>query len=197
MKILTIGDTPCKALWDYFDQARLDGIDLILSSGDLPAEYLSFLVTFAHCPLLYVHGNHDDRYAVKPPEGCVSVEDALITYKGLRILGLGGSFLYNNGVNQYTEQQMLRRIRKLRFKIWRAGGVDLLLTHAPARGLHDQEDLAHRGFQAFYQILDRYEPSYMVHGHVHMNYGYKVPRLSQYHKTTVINSYERYVLEIE
>ena len=195
MKILTLADVPCKALWDYFDQERIDDIDLILSAGDLPAAYLSFLVTFAHCPVLYVRGNHDDRYEDQPPEGCVCVEDMIYHFNGVRILGLGGSMRYRPGNNQYTDAQMARRIRKLRLKLLWNRGFDILLTHAPARGIDDQDDLPHRGFKAFSGLLDKYTPRYMVHGHVHMNYSYKQPRVTEYGKTRVINAFERYVFE--
>ena len=195
MKILTVADVPCKALWDYFDQSRLDDIDLILSAGDLPATYLSFLVTFAHCPVLYVRGNHDDRDAVNPPGGCVCVGDTVYTYQGIRILGLGGSMRYRPGVNQFTDAQMNRRIRKLRLKLLMSRGFDILLTHAPGKGLDDQEDLPHRGFEAFPALIEKYRPKYMVHGHVHMNYGYNLPREMAVGETKIINAYERYSFE--
>ena len=193
MTIMVLSDTPSKALWDHYDESYLADIDLILSCGDLPAEYLSFLVTLAHCPLLYVHGNHDTGYSHRPPEGCVCVEDDIFVYEGIRILGLGGSMRYKDGEHQYTERQMQRRVRRLRFKLWRKKGFDLLLTHAPARGLNDQPDPAHRGFEAFNRLMDRYSPKYMVHGHVHMNYGVHIPRCSTCKNTTVINAYERFV----
>ena len=64
MKILALSDQECPWLWDYLDRHRLGEIDLILSCGDLKPQYLSFIVTFARAPLLYVHGNHDDGVAV-------------------------------------------------------------------------------------------------------------------------------------
>ena len=197
MNILLIGDKPSKYLWDFYEEGRLKDIDLILSSGDLPAEYLSFLVTFASCPLLYVRGNHDETYGVRPPEGCICIEDTIFEYRGLRILGLGGSMRYRDGDCQYTEREMDWRIRKLWFSLRRKKGFDILLTLAPARGINDREDLPHRGFQSFLPLLDRYQPSYMVHGHVHMDYGYQIPRCVTYGNTTVVNSYEKYLLKIE
>ena len=158
MKILAIADVPCKALWDYYQEGKLDGVDLILSAGDLPPTYLSFLVTFAHCPVLYVRGNHDDRYENEPPEGCICIEDKIYEYQGVRILGLGGSMRYNDGVNQYTQRQMHRRIRKLSFQLLRKRGFDILLTHAPARGINDQEQLEYslRGFEEYLPQLQWY-----------------------------------------
>ena len=100
MKILTVSDEECKALWDYYTPGRLKDYDLIISCGDLKASYLSFLVTMARCPLLYVHGNHDVRYAVSPPEGCDCIDDGLVVYNGVRILGLGGCRKYHPGPHQ-------------------------------------------------------------------------------------------------
>ena len=62
MKILAIADEESKYLWDYFEKSKLEGIDLIISCGDLDPRYLSFLATFTSAPVLYVHGNHDDKY---------------------------------------------------------------------------------------------------------------------------------------
>ncbi len=196
MKILAVSDEEVPALWEYYVPGKLADYDLILSCGDLKAEYLSFLVTMARCPVLYVHGNHDTHYDKTPPEGCDCIEDKLVTYNGLRILGLGGCRMYHPGAHQYTEAQMRRRIRRLRRQILRAGGVDLVLTHAPAQGLGDQDDPAHKGFEALKELLEEYRPAYLVHGHVHLRYTHGQPRILTYGDTAVINACERYVLEI-
>ena len=194
MKILCLADEVCTALWDYYTPGKLAEYDLILSSGDLKAEYLSFLVTMARCPLLYVHGNHDDSYRENPPEGCDCVDDKIVVYKGLRILGLGGSRRYTPGSHQYSEQQMRKRIRKLKRAIRLAGGVDIVLAHAAPFGVGDAEDLPHRGFAAFLELIDEYHPVYFLHGHVHLNYGTNIRRLGEYNGTTVINCCGRYDL---
>lgn len=196
MKILLISDEEDKYLWDFYQPGRLKGIDLILSAGDLKASYLSFLVTMANRPLLYVPGNHDGSYAQQPPEGCQCIDGKLVTVGGLRILGLGGSALYNGGPHQYTEKQMRRRIHRLRLKLALAGGVDIVLTHAPVRGFGDEDNVAHRGFAAFLPLLDKYRPRYLVHGHIHQRYGANRPRCYQYGETTIINATGRYMLEI-
>ncbi len=59
MRILAVSDVESPYLYEHYRPGRLDGIDLILSCGDLHPEYLEFLVTMGRCPLLYVHGNHD------------------------------------------------------------------------------------------------------------------------------------------
>ena len=197
MKILIVADEECKALWDYYTPGKLKDYELILSSGDLKAEYLSFLVTMARCPLMYVHGNHDKHYAHKPPEGCDPIDDKLIIYKGIRILGLGGSGRYSGGSHQYTERQMEKRIRKLKRAIRAAGGVDIVLSHAAPKGVGDWDDYSHRGFEAFLDLLDTYRPKYLLHGHVHLNYGANIQRVNRYGDTTVINCCEKYELDYD
>ena len=195
MKILIISDEECPALWDHYIPGRLSGYDLIISCGDLKADYLSFLVTMARCPVLYVHGNHDTHYQNNPPEGCDCIDGHIVEYNGVRILGLGGCRRYHPGAHQYTEAQMRRRIRRLWLPLLRTGGVDILVTHAPARGVGDDDDIAHRGFESLLAFLEEYKPKYMIHGHVHLRYGVDIPRVRQYGETTVINACERYVLD--
>ncbi|MBR5293207.1 MAG: metallophosphoesterase, partial [Oscillospiraceae bacterium] len=175
---------------------RLKEYDLILSSGDLKAAYLSFIVTMARAPLMYVHGNHDTGYAVTEPEGCDSIDGQMVEYKGLRILGLGGCLWYRPGAHQYSEKEMRKRIRKLRWQIAKYGGVDIIVTHAPPRGVGDGEDRAHQGFETFLELMDTYRPRYLLHGHVHLSYGRDRTREREYHDTKVINVCEKYVLEI-
>ena len=197
MRILTVSDEECPALWDHYAPGKLEGYDLILSAGDLKADYLSFLVTMAHAPLLYVHGNHDEGYSRRPPEGCDCIDDQLVVYRGLRILVLGGCLQYRPDAPwQFTERQMAKRIRKLRLALWKSGGVDIVVTHAPPRGLGDEEDLPHRGFVCFQKLLDRYHPLCLVHGHVHLR-GWPLPdRELLYGSTRIVNASERFVLEL-
>ena len=150
----------------------------------------------ARCPLLYVHGNHDTDYVKDPPLGCDCLDDQIVTFNGIRILGLGGCRQYHPDAHQYTEKQMRRRIRRLRFMLWRTKGVDIVVTHAPPEGLGDAEDPAHKGFAALRELLDKYHPQYLLHGHVHLRYGHDQTRVREYEGTQIINTSERYVLEI-
>ncbi len=196
MKILVLSDHESPALWDYFDKKKLAGVDLIISCGDLKAEYLSFLVTFTSAPVLYVHGNHDERYEKQPPEGCICIEDKIFVYNGVRILGLGGSMRYRPGKYQYTQEEMLHRVKKLKLKLWKHKGFDILVTHSPAFGLNDGSDLTHTGFKAFNMLIDEYSPHYFLHGHVHLNYG-RNPRMCKHGNTIIINGFERYMFEYD
>lgn len=197
MKVLVVADEKSRYYYDYYKPGRLDDIELIISCGDLSRTYLEFLVTLGNCPLLYVCGNHDDTFADHPPEGCVCIEDTVFVYRGLRFAGLGGSYRYRpDGIYMYTEKQMARRIRKLWWKIRKNKGIDVLVTHAPAFGLGDLDTLPHRGFRCFSKFLEKYRPRYMLHGHVHRNYGFKIPVTQKYLGTTIINACGAYLLDL-
>ncbi len=195
MKILALSDEEVKAYWDCYKPGIFDEFDLIIACGDLSGHYLSFIATFAHAPVLYVNGNHDGKPEAPVPEGCICIEDTVYNFKGVRILGLGGSMRYNNGPNQYTQSEMNKRVRRLKMKLLFSKGFDILVTHAPAYQLNDGDDLPHRGFAAFNRLLDKYKPKYFLHGHIHLSYGGKSKRVSQYNETTVINAYSRHIFE--
>ena len=196
MKILVVADVKSPYYFDCYTPGRLKDFDLILSCGDLSKEYLEFLVTMARCPLFYVPGNHDETFDLHPPEGCESIDGRFVEYRGVRILGLGGSYQYRPCKQQYTERQMAARIRRLRWTIRRHKGFDILLTHAPMRGVHDLDTPAHRGFECFGDLIDRWQPKWFLHGHVHLNYGMNLPRKTQRGETQIVNAYEYQVIEI-
>jgi Icc-related predicted phosphoesterase len=95
----------------------------------------------------------------------------------------------------FTERQMRRRIRRLWFQLWYHKGFDILVTHAPAYGVNDLDDLPHRGFQCFLKLLEKYKPKYFIHGHVHRNYGIKIPRVCKREETTIVNAFEYYAFD--
>ena len=198
MKVLVVSDEESRYYYECYQPGRLDGIDLIISCGDLSRSYLEFLVTLGNCPLLYVRGNHDDSFADHPPEGCLCIEDNVFLYRGIRFAGLGGSYRYQpDGINMYTEEQMARRIRKLWWKIRKNKGIDVLVTHAPAFGKGDLDTIPHRGFRCFLKFMEKYRPRYMLHGHVHRNYGFKIPVTQRYLDTEIINACGAYLLDLQ
>lgn len=195
LKILLLSDVESPYIWEHFHAESFKDIELVLSCGDLKAEYLSFIVTLIKAPVLYVPGNHNTDYLREPPEGCDSIDGAIVKYKGIRILGLGGSMKYNGEPPfQFTETEMERKIRRLKPAILKNNGFDILVTHAPALGLGDGEDLCHRGFEIYKKLLDKYSPKYFVHGHMHLNYGRRQRKMS-YGSTTIINAYEYHILD--
>ncbi len=197
MKILSISDHVEPVLYDKFDAERFRGVDLILSCGDLPPEYLSFLVARLNVPLYYILGNHDIRFISKKPDGCIDLHGRMVNFRGINILGLEGSRWYNGGRYQYTESQMRKIVRSLRIKIWIKGKVDIIITHAPPRHIHDAEDPCHKGFKIFRRLIDRYSPGYFIHGHIHFNFTDPSHRISIINRTRVVNTYGYYLFEID
>ncbi|MDA3957913.1 metallophosphoesterase [Oceanispirochaeta sp.] len=135
--------------------------------------------------------------------GATYIGDKVVRLKSKKLLiaGLGGSLRYNKGVNQYTEFQMrlkmLKMVPRLLWNKWRHGRyLDILLTHAAPRGIHDKEDPCHLGFKSFLWFMDKYKPRYLLHGHIHL-YSLNDKRVTQYKETTVINTYDHYLLDYE
>ena len=187
-----VADEENPSLYSENVRKLLENTDFIISAGDVSPQYLEYIVTLTNKPLFYIPGNHDDRLLNDPPQGCICIDDDLITYQGIRILGLGGSYRYSNGHYQYTEVQMERRIRKLKWKIRKAGGVDIVVSHAPIAGYGDLNDYAHQGFECFNKLLEELKPRFWFYGHVHLNYGHAISRVHAYKNTMIVNVYDRY-----
>ena len=182
--ITCISDEEDPLLYSKSVTKILKDCDFIISAGDLKNEYLEYIVTLTNKPLFYVHGNHDSE---TPPEGCICIDDDLVVYQGIRILGLGGSVRYSNDTYQYTELQMERRIRKLKKKISKAKGVDIVVTHAPIKGYGDLNDYAHQGFECFNKLLNELKPKFWFYGHVHTTYDPTLKQAYAYKNTMIIN----------
>ena len=197
IKILTVSDVVEPTLEQPSGKRQFEGIDLIISCGDLPPEYLSSLIDSIKAPLYYVGGNHDIRYKDKPPQGGLNLHGRLIPFEGINILGLEGSHWYNGGPYQYTEVQMRSIIRRLGPKLWWRGGIDVVVTHAPPRHIHDAEDHCHRGFECYHRLIKKYQPHYFIHGHIHRTFDDPADRVTVVGKTKVVNTYGYNILEIE
>lgn len=210
MKILAISDEIAPQLQAPELPERFLGVELILSCGDLPFDYMEYLVSRFNKPLLYVLGNHGpgdrgiecaDGQTKHAPEGCESVHGRVKYHKGLLVGGLEGSLRYNQGPHQYTQGQMQTMIRRLAVTLWfnrlRYGrALDILITHAPPWGIHDEPDPPHQGFRALIPFIERYKPRLLIHGHVHV-YRPDTPRITRWGETTIVNAYGYQLLEIE
>jgi len=188
MRILTVSDFVEQSLDHMIEEETLPKIDLILSCGDISPEYLESLKAKLLCPLYFVKGNHDIRYAGYSPEGCTNVHKQIVQFKSLRILGFEGSKWYNGNENQFTEKEMKKTIRSMWFPLFKNKGVDIVITHAPPRHIHDGEDLCHQGFISFVNFIKKYSPKYFIHGHIHKNFDNPIDRVTVYGKTQVVNT---------
>lgn len=189
VRVLAIADEeanlPVQALRD------LDP-ELVLSAGDLSWEYIEYVASCVDVPVVFVPGNHDpaieqsrmNRLGLPTldamsdtgprPHGATSADRRVIEVAGLRIAGLGGCVRYKAGPNQYSQREYDRLARRLLRRAKRGGPVDVLLTHTPPRGLGDGDDLPHQGIDALHTVLERLQPSWHLHGHVHP-YGRQMP----------------------
>jgi hypothetical protein len=176
--ILAVSDEISPALNSCVRPTFLPRLDFILSCGDLPFDYLEFLMSCHNAPLYYVLGNHDgeglqreDGKVSCAPDGGDSLENCSIAIKGILLAGLGGSIRYGHTTKyQFTEAEMWRRVLQLTPQLLRNQArygrrLDILVTHAPPRGVHESEDPAHRGFAAFRWLLEYARPRWMLHGH--------------------------------
>jgi predicted phosphodiesterase len=195
VRVLAVSDEVDEVL--RADASVAGGAELIVSCGDLPFDYLGELITHLDAPLVFVPGNHDPDVSgyrtsraglnlrggmpVTPPwpPGAVNADGRVVDVAGLRIAGLGGSRRYRPGPNQYSDRQQARRARGLaRRATWRrmrdGRRVDVLITHAPPRGLGDLDDAPHQGFSALPALVRRLRPALLLHGHIHP-YGTATP----------------------
>jgi uncharacterized protein len=201
VKLLCISDIEMPQLENAANLRRqYNDIDLIVSCGDLAPAYLDFITTIIGAPLFYVSGNHDEKYDADPPGG-VDLHRQVVTHRGLTFAGLEGSIRYNKGRIQYTQAEIhmlvVRMGPKIAMNRVRYGhGIDIFVTHSPARNIHDGEDYPHRGFDGLLNFMKWYRPRYMLHGHVHTWDRRKTVR-TQFEDTSIMNINPFTVLEID
>lgn len=194
VNILVISDVVSPVLYDHFDRERFRHVDMVISCGDLPAYYLDFVNSMLNVPCFFVPGNHDAAFEKEPPKGWTALDGKVVSHGGMTMLGFGGSMRYRNGPHQYTEAEMKRRFLLMKPSLWMNGNrVDILVSHAPAYRLGDMEELPHTGFKVFRTILDEYQPSLFIHGHVHFSYQ-RVPREQVYGRTRIINGFQHHII---
>ncbi len=196
LRILAVSDFVDKSLTKMIEDKTLERPDLIISCGDLAPEYLSFLRDRLDRPLFYIKGNHDIRYTSSNPVGCENINQRVVRFKSINILGLEGSLWYNGGLNQYTDKEMKRIIFGMWFPIWRKGGINMVITHAPPRHIHDAEDRCHMGFESFVKLINKRKPEYFIHGHVHKDFKTLDERTTIVNSTKVINTCGFTILEV-
>jgi Icc-related predicted phosphoesterase len=194
--VLAVGDAADERLLEASAIELFPNVRLLLSCGDLPVDYLEAVADRFRVPLLYVRGNHDGRRpdAALPGE---NIHGRVVSVGGLRILGFEGSNWYNGEGVQYTERQMWWKIQAARPAVWRARGVDIIVTHAPPFGIHDAPDVCHTGFKAFRALLDALRPRYFVHGHTHLDYSPTAGRIAVIGETRVVNAFRSVLLTVD
>jgi Icc-related predicted phosphoesterase len=210
MRVLAVSDKVEPILYSGVVNERIGPVDMILSCGDLPFYYIEYLTSVVNRPCYYVFGNHGreieyqgGRWDAKhAPMGAVNLHKRTACERGLLMAGLEGSIRYNLAPRyQYTEREMQLNImqlipalveNKLRYGRW----LDVLVAHSPPRGIHDQSDPAHIGFEVFLRFMRWFRPRYLLHGHIHL-YRMNVTTVTRYEATDVINVYPYRILDLE
>jgi Icc-related predicted phosphoesterase len=210
MRVLVVSDKVEPGLYSAAVKSRVGDVDLILSCGDLPFYYIEYLVSTVNRPCYYVFGNHGseieyqggDWHGKTEPHGAENLHLHTAKVGPLLLAGLEGSIRYNDAPKyQYTEAEMRMNIlrlvprlarNRLRYGRW----LDVLVAHSPPRGIHDEPDRAHQGFESFLTFMRWFKPRYLLHGHIHL-YGRERVTRTQYGATEVINVYPFRILELE
>ena len=207
MKVLSLSDTIIPFIYSPQIRRRFTGIDFVLGCGDLAYTYLEYVLNALDVPLYFVRGNHDevveysrvgliageqDRQRTMP-RGGIDIHRRLIRHSGILLAGVEGSMRYRPGKFQYSQAEMWSHVYSLvpgllmnRLRYGRY--LDIFLTHAPPAGIHDAPDLPHQGIRAFRWLISTFQPSYHLHGHVHI-YRPDAVAETRVGKTRVINTY--------
>ena len=219
MKILCVSDQLDPLVYSNSAKERFKDIDLVLCAGDLPMEYVDFIVSTLNKPTYFVFGNHNLKefsYYHKsassnyvPPSAVEYSFYHGAQYAGFKVLregnlliaGASGSILYNKGLDQYTDRQMFFKLLGmvpflLYNKIIYGRYLDIFLAHSPPAGIHDRPDPCHRGFNCFNWFISKFKPTYLIHGHIHL-YDIQDVRVSKSGETTIINAFSHYILQTE
>jgi len=205
MKILAVSDQVIDRLYSPTIKDAYPYINAIIGCGDLPHPYLEFLASIFNVSLFYVPGNHDPLYKPDPlsNQGGINLDGQVIYDQGILMAGLGGSIYYApGGPNQYSQQEMFLQAYRLLPKIFLAQRkykrpLDILITHSPPSGIHDDDDPTHRGLRALNFLLDRVKPRFMLHGHTAFYHQNLQSHVTRYGSTDIINVYPFRILDIE
>lgn len=198
VRVLAVSD---EEMPGALDRAQRTTVDLLLGAGDLPWDHLESLADALGVPAAFVPGNHDPQVtaARRGPRGFINLDGTVATLAGLRIAGLGGCVRYNRGNHQYTQAEYALRAGALLDQIGTgstgSSRIDILLTHAPPFGLGDEPDPSHQGIEALHEVIERSQPRWHLHGHIHP-YGMAKPD-RQLGTTTIRNVIPWNVLELE
>ncbi len=205
MKILCISDQVESVLHGPTLDSYARGVGAVVSCGDLPFDYLEYIITFLGVPVYYVLGNHDPAPdSPEYPGGCIPLDGKIVEAGSgadlVTLAGLSGSQMYSGGPNQYTDRQIGFRAWELsaRIRCRRLVGrpkPTVFVTHAPPFGLGDRKDVAHVGFGPFVGLIDRHKPPLWLHGHVHL-YGPDQQRVTHRGETKIVNVFGHRILEV-
>lgn len=206
MKILAVSDQVIERMYTLAPAGYFKDAELILGCGDLPYSYLEYIVTMLGKPMCYVPGNHDPEFNPNDlrskAEGGYNLDLKTVEFKNTLIAGFGGSVRYRpDGVNQYTQTGAYLRafallpnllFNRIRYK----RNLDILITHSPPFGIHDDSDPAHQGLKVLNWLIKIAKPKYLFHGHTHFYKNNIADSETMVENTKIINVYPYKVIDV-
>lgn len=207
MKILALSDIVVDAIYTPQIAKRFPDIEIVIGCGDLPYYYLEFTMTALNVPLYYVRGNHAHKveYTIRgeqtEPQGGCDLHRRNLIYKNLLMAGVEGSLRYRPGPYQYSSAEMWGHVfslvpgffqNKIRYQRY----LDIFISHAPPKGIHDQEDPAHQGVAAFNWLIKVFKPRYHLHGHIHVYHPWVITE-TQVNETLVVNAFGHKKIDLD
>ncbi len=207
MKVLAVSDQEVERLYTLAANGHFQGIQIILGCGDLPYPYLEYLLSVLNAPLFYIPGNHDpefdSRHSLTYAEGASNLDLKIARFDKMLLAGLGGSIRYRpDGVNQYSQAEAYSRAFRLLSRILLRSLVyrrrlDILISHSPPFGIHDENSGAHQGLKALNFLIRWARPRYHLHGHTHFFRRNLESAVTQVGQTTVMNVFPYKIIEIQ
>ena len=158
MKVLVIADADPGI--DVVKTIKDEKIDIVITLGDLMGYELEGLET-VDIPKIGVYGNHDGRRYMEY-FGILDLNGRTCEVGGLTFGGLEGCVEYRGHVvepmySQEEARQILEGMPR----------VDVFVTHCPPRGINDEDDVAHQGWDGLRDYLDEKKPRVLLHGHTY------------------------------
>ncbi len=179
-RLLTLSDITLSFIHSPQISERFGDMDLVIGCGDLPYEYMEYVISRLDVPLYFVRGNHSKSIEygsgapLTAPRGGIDLHRRSANYRGLLLAGVEGCIRYRQGPYQYSQAEMWGAVfslvpAMLINRLVHRRYLDVFVTHAPAWGIHDEpDDTPHQGVRAFRWFLRVFKPAYHFHGHIHV-----------------------------
>ena len=159
MNVLAIADRSPKI--NILDELSKNHIELVITLGDLTREDILLLEQVTNIPKIGIYGNHDSG-TYMTELGIWDMHLKTWDYQGLKFGGFQGCVRYKDNPEaiMYTQEQANRMM--IGFP-----KVDVFISHCPPRGINDEVEVSHQGFDAFRTYLDNQQPKVWLHGHTY------------------------------
>jgi len=178
MKIVLISDTHGM----HNSLGKLPKGDMIIHAGDVTnigkeyqvMEFLSWFAGLKYKYKIFIAGNHDFYFERTPdeivrenlPDGVTYLNDSGVEICGLKIWGspitptfFAWAFMRNRGASIAKHWGMI------------PDGSDIVVTHGPVYGIHDECHDEHVGCNELAKRITEVKPRYHIGGHIHEGYG--------------------------